>query len=131
PIHQSDLTRSIVAALQRHWDGPESLIVAGPEAVAYRDFLAAVATAAGLRSRRVVALPAWLLMAGAVLARPVPLLPTIAPGEIRRLLEDKAFDVHPMRERLGITPITLQEGLRRTFGPVPAGQGAADLLAMP
>jgi hypothetical protein len=31
-------------------------------------------------------------------------------------LEDKAFDVAPMQERLGVTGRSLEEGLRLTFG---------------
>ncbi|MGI4945171.1 MAG: hypothetical protein ACRYHQ_32185, partial [Janthinobacterium lividum] len=116
PIHQSDLTRAMLAGLGRDWDGPQALVVAGPEAVAYRDFLAAVARAAGLRPRRVVPLPAWPLMAAALLTRLVPRLPDIGPAEIRRLMEDKAFDIGPMRDMLGVDPIGLEEGLARTFG---------------
>ena len=35
--------------------------------------------------------------------------------EIRRLTEDKDFDIRPMREILGIQPRPLAEGLRLTF----------------
>ena len=36
-------------------------------------------------------------------------------AEIRRLMEDKSFDVRPMIETLGFEPMPLQEGLARTF----------------
>ncbi len=116
PIHQSDLTASILSALDRDWHGPHALVVAGPEAMPYRDFLAAVATAAGLPPRRVLPVPAFLLMAAVLLARPIPRLPRIGPDEVRRLLEDKAFDVAPMREMLGVAAIHLDDGLALTFG---------------
>ncbi len=128
PIHQSDLTASILSALDRDWHGPHALVVAGPEAMPYRDFLLAVAEAAGLPQRPVLPVPASLLMAAALLARPIPRLPRIGPDEIRRLLEDKAFDVAPMREHLGVDPIPLRDGLARTFArPAPsiAGIGRA------
>lgn len=115
PIHQSDVTRAILAALEHGWDGPDAVVVAGPEAMPYRQFVAAVANAAGLAPPRIVPVPAWPLMAGALLARPVPGLPSIGPAEIRRLMEDKAFDIGPMRNRLGIVPISLRDGLRQTF----------------
>lgn len=115
PVHQSDLTRAILAALDRDWNGPESLVVAGPAPLAYRDFLAAVTAAAGLRPRLVIPVPAWPLMLAALLARPIPRLPTIGPSEIRRLMEDKAFDVAPMQEALGFVPIGLVKGLAATF----------------
>jgi uncharacterized protein YbjT (DUF2867 family) len=115
PIHQDDLTRCIRAALDISWTGPESLVVAGPEPMPYADFVRAVAAAAGLGPPRIVALPAGPLMLAAPLARLVPKLPRIGRAEIRRLLEDKNFDTGPMVARLGVRPIALAEGLRRTF----------------
>jgi hypothetical protein len=78
--------------------------------MAYREFCAAIARAAGLRPRPVLPVPAALLMALAPLARP-----RIGRDEIRRLCEDKAFGIAPMRETLGVSPIPLAEGLRLTF----------------
>ncbi len=45
----------------------------------------------------------------------LPGLPGIRPEEVRRLLEDKAFDITQMRTTLGIEPVPLSEGLARTF----------------
>ena len=44
---------------------------------------------------------------------------TVADGveEIRRLVEDKAFDIHQMRTLLGVDPIPLAKGLALTFAP--------------
>ena len=39
PIHQSDVTRCIRAALDRHWDGPAALVIAGPEPLRYADLV--------------------------------------------------------------------------------------------
>jgi hypothetical protein len=47
--------------------------------------------------------------------RHVPRLPAVHPEEIRRLLEDKEFDVRPMQQILGVWPIPLHAGLARTF----------------
>ncbi len=116
PIHQSDVTAALLAALSRDWTAPCALVIAGPEAVAYRDFVAAVGAAAGIRPRPVLPVPAAALMLAALLAGPIPRLPTVGAAEVRRLLEDKAFDVTPMRSELGIVPIGLQEGLALTFG---------------
>jgi uncharacterized protein YbjT (DUF2867 family) len=116
PIHQSDVTRAILAALDHDWTGPHSMIVAGPEALSYRNFMLAVAKASGIAPLRIVAVPAGPLLALAPLTRVIPGLPTIAAAEIRRLLEDKAFDIGPMRAVLGVMPISLAEGLALTFG---------------
>ncbi|MBR0646436.1 SDR family oxidoreductase [Plastoroseomonas hellenica] len=115
PIHQSDVTRALVAALRHPWQRAETLVIAGPEALPYRDFLRAVAAAAGLRAPPVLPVPGALLRALAPLTRILPGLPRIGADEVRRLLEDKAFDIGPMRRTLGITPISLAEGLSYTF----------------
>jgi nucleoside-diphosphate-sugar epimerase len=119
PIHQADVTAAILAALRRRWAGPHALVIAGPAPMTYADFLAAAARAAGIRPPRVVSVPAWPLIVAAALTAVAPGLPTIRPAEIRRLLEDKAFDIAPMRAELGIEPRPLKAGLAATF-PQPA-----------
>ena len=119
PIHQADVTRALLASLDRAWDGPHSLVIAGPAALRYRDFVAAVALAFGLRRRPVVAVPAAVLIPLAALARRLPGLPDIGPAEIRRLLEDKAFDIAPMRAALGFEPVSLAAGLRAMASTTP------------
>ena len=114
PIHQDDVTRCLLAALGRAWLGPHSLVIAGPRAVSYADFVRAVARADG-RVARILPCPALPLIALASLTRLLPGLPRIEAAEIRRLLEDKAFDIGPMRRNLGVEPISLEEGLARTF----------------
>jgi hypothetical protein len=49
--------------------------------------------------------------------RLLPGLPSIGADEIRRLTEDKAFDIAPMRDILGVMPIPLEQGLALTFAP--------------
>jgi nucleoside-diphosphate-sugar epimerase len=115
PVHQSDVTRAIVAALERPWSGPQSIVIAGPEPLSYLDFIRAVALASGAGRPRTMTVPAAPLIALASLTRFLPRVPTIEGAEIRRLLEDKAFDIGPMRDVLGITPISLREGLALTF----------------
>jgi nucleoside-diphosphate-sugar epimerase len=117
PIHQSDVVRCIRAALAREWPVPSTLVVAGPEPVRYADFVRAVAAGAGLRAPMILSFPAAPLILAARLTRHFPGLPTVEPGEIRRLLEDKAFDIGPMRAQLGIEPIPLAAGLSLTFRP--------------
>ena len=118
PVHQSDVTRAVLAALDMAWTGPESLVVAGPAAVGYADFVRAVSAAAGLRAPRIVAVPPALLRALAPLSA-LPGLPRIGADEIRRLTEDKAFDIAPARARLGFDPMPLAQGLALTFGDQP------------
>ena len=121
PIYQDDVTRAIRAALTLRWDGPHSLVVAGPAALRYADFVRAVAAAAGLPPPRIIGFPVAPLIAVASLSRLLPLLPTIRPAEIRRLTEDKAFDIAPMRALLRFEPVPLEIGLASSLGPPDRG----------
>lgn len=122
PIHQGDVTRCILAALAVPWDGPHSLVVAGPAPLPYAEFVRAVARAAGLKPPRILGIPAAPLMAAAAVSAALPLRAKVRPAEIRRLLEDKAFDIAPMIATLGVRPISLHEGLLRTFHRVDLDQ---------
>jgi hypothetical protein len=93
-------------------------VVAGPQPLPYADFTRAVALAAGLTPPRILPVPAGPLLAAASLARVIPGLPRVRPAEIRRLLEDKAFNIGPMADMLGFQPIPLPDGLRLTFPAV-------------
>jgi uncharacterized protein YbjT (DUF2867 family) len=115
PIHQSDVTRCIRAALDHRWDGPSSLVIAGPEPVRYADFVRAVAVAAGLRERFILPFPAAPLIVAARLIKLVAAVPMVKPEEIRRLMEDKAFDIAPMQALLAVDPIQLTRGLALAF----------------
>ncbi len=116
PVHQSDVTRALVAALElEDVAGPEALVVAGPVAVRYADLVRAVASVDGQRAPRIVNVPAQALAALTPLLGLVPFLPRVGRDEVRRLGEDKAFDISPLRSRLGIEPVPLNEGLAMTF----------------
>lgn len=117
PIHQDDVTRCLMAALSRDWDGPQTVVIAGPQPLPYRDFLRAVSAAARLRKPLIVPIPALPLRLLAPLSRLIPRMPRIGADEIRRLTEDKAFDIAPMRGILGVDPVPLDEGLALTFAP--------------
>lgn len=117
PIHQDDVTACIVAALNCGLGRPRTLTIAGPAPLAYADFVRAVARAAGLKRPRILPVPAALLMALAPLAARLPGLPSVSADEIRRLQEDKAFDIAPMLAILRVEPISLATGLARTFPP--------------
>jgi len=120
PIDQRDVTRCLVSAIHLiqngNVTGPESIVIAGPTAMAYRTFVRMVLYFAELGGRPIVSLPGWTLMALSHLTRHIRKLPQIAPEEIRRLLEDKNFDIGPMEQRLGVIPVPLANGLHHLFG---------------
>ncbi|MDE2334121.1 MAG: NADH-ubiquinone oxidoreductase [Rhodospirillales bacterium] len=115
PIFIGDVVAALRLSLATAWDRAETLVIAGPEPVSYADFVRAVAAAAGLARPLVLPVPLGLLRALAAAARPVPFLPHLGRDELRRLCEDRAFDITPARRRLGFAPVPLAEGLRRSF----------------
>ncbi len=118
PIHQADLAAAILCALRADWHGPHTLVAAGPEPLPYRDFVRAVARAAGLPPPRLLSLPVAPLRLLAPLSRIIPRLPAIGADEVRRLTEDKAFDITDL-VRLGVSPRPLAQGLDETFKAAP------------
>lgn len=116
PIHQEDVTACLVAALARPWGTPQAVVIAGPEALSYADFIRAIARATGLAPPRILPVPAAVLMALSPITA-LPFLPRIRADEIRRLLEDKGFAIDDMRTKLGVTPRKLADGLAETFAP--------------
>jgi uncharacterized protein YbjT (DUF2867 family) len=102
PIHIDDVAGCLVAAVRRPEAAGAPIVIAGPRAMPYREMVRAVAAARGLRlvllpvPSAAVRLAAW----GAGRIGP---LRRIA-GSVLRLLEDKAFDIAAMRQRLGTEP---------------------------
>jgi uncharacterized protein YbjT (DUF2867 family) len=114
-IHEDDVIRCVMAALERDWAGPQTLVVAGPEPVPYAEFVRAVARAAGLPPPLVLPVPAAVLIALAPLTGRLRFLPRLHADEVRRLLEDRAFPIEAMTATLGVRPMGLAEGLALTF----------------
>jgi uncharacterized protein YbjT (DUF2867 family) len=102
PIHQDDVTRAIRAAINHAWDRPTALVIAGPEAVSYATFVTAVAAAVGRKAPHIVPAAIRLLIALAPLTKLIPGVPHVRSDEVRRLLEDKSFDITDMRAVLKI-----------------------------
>jgi uncharacterized protein YbjT (DUF2867 family) len=102
PIHVEDAAACLALALTRPEVPGAPIVVAGPQAMPYREMVRAVAAARGLRAT-VVPLPSWAVRAAAGSARRIGRLRGAA-GSLLRLLEDKAFDIAAMREQLGVEP---------------------------
>ena len=118
PIHQSDVTRCLRAALDVDWAGPHTMVIAGPEPMAYAEFVRAVAAAAGLHAPWIVPVPPAVLRTLSPLTA-LPGLPRVRGDELRRLLEDKSFQIDAMRRILHVEPMPLAAGLALTFTGTP------------
>jgi uncharacterized protein YbjT (DUF2867 family) len=114
PIHLDDVAWCIERAVERDWPGPEVIAAAGPEPVAYADFVRAIARSIG-HPVRIVAVPAWAMRSLAALTRYLPGVPTVTQAEAQRLMENKDFSVAVMTSRLGVAPRPLADGLREAL----------------
>lgn len=111
PIHRDDVVQCLMAAIKPE-TGNTSIIIAGAQPLTYAEIIQVCGRAAGRRVR-VISIPLWGMLMLAWVTRFIPGLPSIARDEVRRLLEDKAFDIGPMQARLGVRPCTFEEGLAR------------------
>ena len=102
PIHIDDVAACLAAAVRRPEAAGAPIIIAGPQAMPYREMVRAVAAARGLRAT-ILPLPSWAVRVAAGTAGRIGRLRGAA-GSLLRLLEDKAFDISAMRERLGVEP---------------------------
>ncbi len=114
PIHRDDVVQCLLAAVSEDV-GSAPIIIAGAQPMTYARIIQTCGRSAGRRVR-VISVPLPVMMALAWLTRCVPGVPPIARDEVRRLLEDKAFDIGPMQVRLGVKPCTFEEGLARMRG---------------
>ncbi|PZQ19311.1 MAG: hypothetical protein DI565_02750 [Ancylobacter novellus] len=130
-VHVDDVAAAIEAAtrlLLESGDGVSAVNLVGPETPPWRDYFAALASAAGApaprpaspveaAARRALALPAkaWARL-GLPGFRSLALAP--APGEQALFARDAVFSMERAALGLGFRPmIGLAEGLARTFGP--------------
>jgi nucleoside-diphosphate-sugar epimerase len=111
PIFIDDLIEAFIGALTRTEALGDPIVVGGPEPIAYRDFVATCARALGRRAF-VIPLPVGLIAPLGSLARAFGLRAAPTRAELLRMTEDKAFDVAPMRERLGVVPRPFEDGLK-------------------
>jgi nucleoside-diphosphate-sugar epimerase len=112
PIFIDDVAAAVVAAVERPASDGPPLVLAGPVPIPYRRMVEQCAAARGRRAR-VVAVPLGLLVALAATAARCGIALPLDAAELRRAGEDKAFDVAPMIERLGVRPIDFATGLAR------------------
>lgn len=89
----------------------QSIVIAGPSPLTYREFVAIVLDAMAIRTP-IVSMPYPLIATAALVTGSIPGLPAIGLAEVRRLLEDKHFDVLDMTRLLALTPRDFATGMR-------------------
>lgn len=114
PIHQSDVTKAILAALSQNWEKASSLVIAGGSVISYKEFIQIILERAGIKPKTFIPLPVSLLKTAAFFTKFVPFIPTIETTEIQRLVENKNFDITEMENKLGFSPIDFKTGIAQT-----------------
>ncbi len=110
PVHVDDVAACVAAAVERTRMGAPHIVVAGPEPISYARMVRECANALGRRVW-IVPVPVALLAGIARLLGRIGLRPPFDAAELRRAAEDKAFDVSPMREGLGVVPRSFAQGV--------------------
>jgi uncharacterized protein YbjT (DUF2867 family) len=108
PIHIDDVAASLAAALVAPKAPGTPIVIAGPQPMTYREMVYAIARARGL-NLMVIPIPVVPVMAMARMAGMLDRFRGMA-GSVRRLLEDKSFDITEMRQRLGVEPRGFEPG---------------------
>jgi uncharacterized protein YbjT (DUF2867 family) len=110
PIHVDDVAACVVAALERPESDGAPIVLAGPEPIPY---VRLVRDCAAALRRRVIPIPVPVraLALAAQVMTAIGLKPPFDAKELTRAAEDKAFDIAPMRERLGVSPRPFADGV--------------------
>lgn len=112
PIHVRDVSRAVLACIERDATIGATYDLGGPDEVTMDEFLGALGDALGVR-RRLVHVPAWAgLLAAHVLARLSP-RPFVTVSNVRGSTQDTHCDPSRATAELGLAPVGLREGLER------------------
>lgn len=111
PVHVADVAHAIVTALERPHSVGQEYELAGPDAIPLRQLVTEAGAAAG-RCPQLVPVPLALAV-GAVRAHELlSRRPRLKAEQVRRLAEDKAFNINQAAADLGYRPRSFTEGVR-------------------
>jgi nucleoside-diphosphate-sugar epimerase len=111
PVHVDDLAEAILAAGRCPTAIGHTYDLAGPAPITFRRLLREAADALGRRVR-LVPVPLGACVAGLRLHEKLSAAPRLKAEQLRRLAEDKAFDITAARADLGFTPRPFATGIR-------------------
>ncbi len=112
PVFTWDVVAALIAALERPETAGRAYTIAGPEAITYSNMLEIMIEEASLKTRLV---PVPLAAARPLVSLYEKLVrhPRVRMDQIRRMEENKDFDISSARRELGFEPISFREGIQR------------------
>lgn len=130
PIFVDDLVEAIVRAVDRPLAvRKRGLTLAGPEPITWKEMIDTVALAMG-RTVTWIPVPYFAAIGAAAVAELKPGRPFATRDMVRRLLEDKVFDISEAKQALGDwQPRSFREGVRRKLEGLDVAAG--DQISVP
>jgi nucleoside-diphosphate-sugar epimerase len=108
PIYVDDVVSALHAAVNRSWQGPNVVPLAGPP-LSWREMVRLCSVAIGVR-RPIVSVPAAPIVAALNCLRLIGVT-TIDPGIVKRFAEDVDVPVMSMQEQLSVSPREFRTGI--------------------
>ena len=117
PVYVENVVDAVVASLQRPQTAAgRSYAIAGAEALSYRALINHLGAALGVRPRP-FSIPARAAVAALSLAARLGLRLPLDAEQVRRLQEDKSYDIEPARHDLDYAPLSFAAAVKRIYGP--------------
>ena len=111
PIHVDDVVKAISNCLENKKTIGKTYLLAGKDSMKFNDMLDSIMKAAGKRKVKVHIPVPVALAASYVLKGKMSLTKTAILG----ISQDRVLDVSPMMKELGVTPISFEEGLKKSL----------------
>jgi nucleoside-diphosphate-sugar epimerase len=111
PVYVADAADAVVAALGRTGTVRKAYEIAGPEPIPYREMIDTLGRCVGRIVLKVyIPIPIALPLVAAY--GWVADAPRVTPDQVRRMGEDRAFDISETIRDLGMAPRSFEEGVR-------------------
>lgn len=114
PVFIDDVVQSIVRAIEVNQFSTRIYDIAGATSVTFPELIRMVAHSLHLK-RIIIPVPMNLALLGAVLLSKILAKPSVTVDNLIGLTEVTPINLDPLKKDLGINPVSLQEGLQKTF----------------
>jgi len=114
PVYVGDVVEAILAVLWRSGTEGKTYEIAGPRALPYWEMVDAVCRGVG-RTVLKVYVPYWAALASVKVYSLLTESPSVTVDQVRRMREDRAFDISAAAADFGFAPRPFEEGIRQVM----------------